>query len=414
MRKVYERCCGIDVHKNILAVCLICGESQEVREFKTNTRDLRELSSWLISSECQMIAMESTGSYWKPLYNIFELSGLDVIVVNAGHVKNVPGRKTDVNDAEWLADLLSHGLLNASYIPSREQRELREVSRYRLSLIQERARELNRLQKMLEGANIKLSSVTSDINGVSSRRVLQAIIDGKAPSSDEVSKLLHISMHDKLDDIMSAIDGYISPVQKELLSSVISHIDDMAARILKMDDLIMWNIEGYEAAIERLDGVPGIGRRSAETILAETGTDMSRFPTSGHLCRWSGVAPGNNESAGKRKSGRTTKGNSTLKRALVQCAMAAVKKKSTFFYAQYQRIAVRRGKRRALLAVAHSILIAIYNMLKNNEAYKELGADYYNQFNQQRKINMHLKKLKDLGWKPAPQILITGAAAEQA
>jgi len=404
MRKVYERCCGIDVHKKIIIACFLCEDKQEVREFATNTRNLRELSLWLASNGCQMIAMESTGAYWKPLYNIFELSGLDAIVVNAGHVKNVPGRKTDVNDAEWIADLLSHGLLKASYVPSREQRELREISRYRMSLVEERSRELNRLQKMLEGANIKLSGVVSTINGASSRRIIQTLIEGRTLCSEEVSELLHVSMRGRLEEIMAAIDGIISPLQRKMIACVCSHIDDMSERIAQMDDLIISNIKDYEEAIERIDEVPGIGRRSAETILAEIGMDMSRFPTSGQLCRWSGVAPGNNESAGKRKSGRTTKGNSTLKKTLVQCAVAAVKNKASFFYAQYCRIAVRRGKRRAILAVAHSMLTSIYSMLKKGERYRELGADYYDHFNTQRKINGHLRKLMALGWTPEDTI----------
>ena len=394
----YERCCGIDVHKKMIVACLICGGKQELRKFGTTTKELRELSAWLLESGCQMIAMESTASYWKPLYNIFELSGLDAMVVNAQHMKALPGRKTDIKDAEWIADLLRYGLLKASYIPDREQRELREIARYRKSLIDERSREINRLQKMLEGANVKLSSVVSTITGKSSRRLLDTIIQDKKLDEETVQTLLHVSMHGKLSEIMAAVDGFVSPLQRRLLRNILDHIDDMTRRIEDMDKLIKDYLNEYEAAIAALDEIPGIGRISAETILAEIGLDMSRFPTASHLCSWAGVAPGNHESAGKRKSGKTTHGNKALKAMLAQCAKAAQKVKGSFFSAQYQRIAARRGNNRATVAVAHSMLIAIYHMLKTGSLYRELGSEYYNQFNQEKKIQSYLKKLSALGW----------------
>lgn len=394
----YERCCGIDVHKKMIVACLICGGKQELRQFGTTTKELRDLSAWLVEARCQMIAMESTASYWKPLYNIFELSGLDAMVVNAQHMKSLPGRKTDVKDAEWIADLLRHGLLKASYIPDREQRELREISRYRKSLIDERSRELNRLQKMLEGANVKLSSVVSAINGKSSRRLLESIVQDKKLDEDEILRLLHPSMHGKLNEIMASVDGVISPLQRRLLRNVLDHIDDMTKRIEDMDKLIKDYLDKYEAAITAIDEIPGIGRISAETILAEIGLTMNRFPTDGHISSWAGVAPGNHESAGKRKSGKTTHGNKTLKAILIQCAKAAQKVKGSFFSAQYQRIAARRGRNRAAVAVAHSILIAIYHILKTDVPYRELGSEYYNRFNREKKIQSYLKKLTALGW----------------
>ena len=398
MEVKYERCCGIDVHKKMIVACLIRGGKQELRKFGTATKELRELSTWLLEAGCQMIAMESTASYWKPLYNIFELSGLDAMVVNAQHMKALPGRKTDIKDAEWIADLLRHGLLKASYIPDREQRELREIARYRKSLIDERSREINRLQKMLEGANVKLSSVVSAITGKSSRRLLDTIIQDKKLEEEEILTLLHPSMHGKLSEIMAAVDGVVSPLQRRLLRNILDHIDDMTRRIEDMDKLIRDCLNEYEAAIAALDEIPGIGRIGAETILAEIGLDMSRFPTAAHLCSWAGVAPGNHESAGKRKSGKTTHGNKALKAMLAQCAKAAQKVKGSFFSSQYQRIAVRRGSNRATIAVAHSMLIAIYHMLKTGSAYRELGSEYYNQFNQEKKIQSYLKKLSALGW----------------
>ena len=401
MEVLYERCCGIDVHKRIVVACLKCGKQQEIREFGTTTDELRTLTKWLQDNGCQMIAMESTGSYWKPLYNIFELSALDAMVVNAHDMKNVPGRKTDVKDAEWIADLLQHGLLRASYIPTREQRELRELSRYRKSLIEERSRELNRLQKMLEGGNIKLASVVSDINGRSARNLLTRMLRHDMPlTKEEISSMIHGRLRRKVEAIMKALDGFLTPLQKQLMLKVVDHIDDMTKRIDEMDTLMDQYLTDYHEAIHKLDEVPGIGRQSAETILAEIGLDMSRFPTEKHFSSWAGLAPGNNESAKKRRYGRTTKGNMTLKTTLIQCAKSAVKKVDSFLAAQYQRLVVRRGANRATVAVAHTMLIAIYHMLKDNVPFIDLGAAYYNKFNTQSKINHFLKKLKQLGWEP--------------
>lgn len=398
MEVIYERCCGIDVHKKIIVACLRIGSSKELRQYSSTTRDLREMTEWLKQQDCQMIAMESTGSYWKPLYNIFELSELDVIVVNAQHMRNLPGRKTDVKDAEWIADLLRHGLLKASYIPDREQRELREITRYRKSLVGERSREINRLQKFLEGSNIKISSVVSDTNGVSSLNLIRTFIKKGQLSKEEIKELIDPKMYKKIDDISLAMEGVFSKLQKELVKAILDHIEDMNKRIDDLDKIMKDYLSKYEKAIEDIDEIPGIGTTSAKIILAEIGLDMNRFPTSGHLCSWAGLSPGNNESAGKRKTGKTTKGNPTLKSILIQCGTRASNLKGTFYHAQYQRIAKRRGKNKAHVAVAHSMLISIYNMLKNGESYKELGDGYYNQFNKEKKINQLLKHLKDLGW----------------
>lgn len=398
MKALYERCCGIDVHKRIVVACLKCGKKQEIREFGTTTEELRSLTEWLSDSKCQMIAMESTGSYWKPLYNIFELSSLAAIVVNARDMRNVPGRKTDIKDAEWIADLLQHGLLRASYIPNREQRELRELSHYRKSLIEERARELNRLQKMLEGGNVKLASVVSDVNGRSARNLLKAMLEKDDPLTEErVSQLVHGSLRPKVDAITKAMNGFLTPMEKALIRKVVDHIDDMTKRIGEMDDMLRDYLQPYEEAIAKLDEIPGIARRSAETILIETGLDMSRFPSARHISSWAGLAPGNNESAGKRRRSRTTHGNSTLKSALVQCAKVASKCKC-YFRAQYQRIVIRRGANRATVAVAHSMLIAIYHMLKDNQSFRDLGEDFYLAVNRAKKINHYLKQLERLGW----------------
>ena len=400
MEVVYRCCCGIDVHKKVIVACLVNGGEQELREFGTTTSEIKSLANWLTESGCEMISMESTGVFWKPLYNLFELMDLNAMVVNAAHMKALPGRKTDVKDAEWIADLLRHGLLKASYIPGREQRELREITRYRKSLTEERCREVNRLQKILEGANIKLDSVVKDITGKSARKLLQRIIDDDIPDSEEVSKLVHGRMRPKLDQIVASIEGITTPLQRKLLAQIIDHIDDLNRRIGELDKLVQEYMTEYEAAIEAIDEIPGIARRSAEVILAEIGLDMGRFPSAAHLCSWAGVCPGNYQSAGRRKHGKTTKGNSALKTILTQCAKSARTAKNSYFSAQYQRIAARRGKNRATLAVAHSILIAIYHILKNKTAFQDLGSDYYDSFNRDRKINSYLKRLKALGWEP--------------
>lgn len=400
MEVVYRCCCGIDVHKKVIVACLVNGGEQELREFGTTTSEIKTLANWLTESGCEMIAMESTGVFWKPLYNLFELMDLDAMIVNAAHMKALPGRKTDVKDAEWIADLLRHGLLKASYIPNREQRELREITRYRKSLTEERCREVNRLQKILEGANIKLDSVVKDITGKSARKLLQRIIDDDIPDSDEVSKLVHGRMRPKLEQIVASIEGITTPLQRKLLAQIIDHIDDLNRRIGELDKLVQEYMAEYEAAIEAIDEIPGIARRSAEVILAEIGLDMGRFPSAAHLCSWAGVCPGNYQSAGRRKHGKTTKGNKALKTILTQCAKSAKTVKSSYFFAQYQRISARRGKNRATLAVAHSMLIAIYHILKNKTAFHDLGSDYYDSFNRDRKINIYLKRLKALGWEP--------------
>ena len=398
MEVVYQRCCGIDVHKKMIVACFRDGRKKELREFGTLTSDLRELTNWLLEEKCEMIAMESTASYWKPLYNLFELSGLPAMVVNAQHMKSLPGRKTDMKDAEWISDLLQHGLLRASFIPDRDQRELREVSRYRKSLIEERSRELNRLQKMLEGGNIKLGSMLTHINGKSGRKFLELLLSGEEISLEAVDKLRNYQLHSSAEELLQSLDGFLSPLQKKLLRSILDHIDDMTRRIEDIDKIIKEYMKEYEDAIKALEEIPGVGEVGAQTIISEIGVDMSRFPTASHLCSWAGVAPGNNESAGKRRSGRTTKGNITLKTTLIQCAHGASKRKGTFFYAQYQRIKMRRGSKIAAMAVAHSILVAIYHMLKDNVPFYDLGSDFYNKFNREKKIRSYLNKLSELGY----------------
>ena len=404
MDKIYDKCCGIDVHKKLIVACFRQGNKQEIRDFGATTRELLEMADWLKEGGCEMIAMESTASYWKPLYNILETCELNAMVVNASHMKAVPGRKTDVKDAEWIADLLQHGLLTASYIPDKDQRELRELVRYRKSLVGERNRELNRLQKMLEGANIKISGTVKDINGKSARNLLELMLAGKQIDSAEYDILYkqNVIAHNlkaTKEQIIDDLNGVMSDIQKKMMRHVLDHIDQLNAHIKDLDDEIDNFMKPEEKhAAQVIQDIPGIGNTSAQAIISVIGTDMSRFPTDAHISSWAGLCPGNNESASKRKSGRTTKGNNLLRDTLVVCAHSAVKNKDTYFSAQFARISAHRGKKRAYVAVAHSILVAIYHILKDGVAFKELGADYYNQFNKERKINAYLKKLKALGW----------------
>ena len=404
MEVVYERCCGVDVHKRTITACLKVGKERELRAYGTQTGDLREMAKWLLDAGCEMVAMESTGAYWKPVYNILEVLGLEAMVVNAQHMRAVPGRKTDMKDAEWIADLLQHGLLKASYIPNKEQRELREISRYRKSLVEERSREINRLEKTLEGANFKLSSVVSELTGRSSRSLINAFVT-QGITDGNIDSMLFGSLQGKREELLKACDGVISKVQKRLVLAIINHIDDMTRRIQEMDELIEEEMQRYEEARKRIDDIPGIGINSAQTILAEIGMTMEQFPSAAHLASWSGLSPGNNESAGKRKSARTCPGNKTLKTTMVQCAKSASRTKGSFFKAQYDRLVVRRGANRATVAVAHSMLIAIYHMLKNNTPFHDRGEDFYNHFNKERKIAGYLKKLDALGWSPSHQVM---------
>jgi len=399
MEVIYKVCCGIDVHKKTLVACMRKGRKKEIREFGGNTKDIRAMAAWLKSNDCELVAMESTSVYWKPLVNIFELEDINYIVINAKEYKNVPGRKTDVQDSEWISDLLRHGLLKSSFIPTREQRELRDATRYRKSITQEKTRAVNRLHKMLECANIKLSSVVSDIQGVSSKKLLAQVIEnGGAISIEQVESLITTKLSASKEELAEALEGIVTPLQKFMMEEVISHIDALSQNIAKMDAVIEAYMEGYLSEIEKLIEIPGIGLTSAQIILAEIGLDMNQFPTAGHLASWAGLSPGNNESAGKKKSGKSRKGNQILKSTLVQSAKTAVKNKQSFYYAQYQRLAVKRGKNRATVAVAHSMLIAIYHILKNDKKFVDLGVDYYNQFNTEKKANSYRKKLAALGY----------------
>ena len=336
-------------------MCFIHGNKQEIREFGTTTKELTSLAEWLKEGQCEMVAMESTGVYWKPLYNIFEVYGVSTMVVNAQHMKAVPGRKTDVKDSEWIADLLQHGLLKASYIPDKEQRELREMVQYRKSLIETRATELNRLQKILEGGNIKLSGTVSQIDGKSSRLMIRELLQGNKIDEKKIKEFREnkqLSAHLKATDqeLADSLEGVLSQTQKRIINEILDHLDELDRHIKNLSEDIDSNMRPKEIEAKKaIMEIPGIGEKSAETIIAVIGTDMSRFPDAAHISSWAGVCPGNNESAKKRHYQKTNKGNSLLKSTLVVCANAAVKNKKTFYYAQYQRIMTHRGKNELLL-----------------------------------------------------------------
>ena len=404
MEVLYGTCSGVDVHKKLLVVCLRRGKKSEIRSFGTTTQELFDAVEWLKNNGCEMVAMESTGSYWKPLYNVLEAMEVPAMVVNAQHMKAVPGRKTDMKDAEWIADLCQHGLLKASYIPDKEQRELRELVRYRKSLIEDRSRELNRLQKMLEGGNIKVSGTIGSIDGKSSMNLLKRIINGEKIDEklyDEMYAKKEISHNLKCskEQLIADMNGILSELQKRMMSELLRHVEELDAHISNLDREIEHFMTVDEAtACKMIQEIPGIGESSAQAIISVIGTDMSRFPSDRHISKWAGLCPGNNESAQKRRSGKTTKGNKVLKTTLVTCAHSAVMVKDSFFKAQFSRISARRGTKRAYVAVAHSMLIAIYHMLLTGEVYKDLGSNYYNQFNKERKANGMIKKLKELGY----------------
>ncbi len=401
MEVVYPQCAGLDVHKKTVVAAIIVAQSnrelrKETQTFGTMTADRLALSDWLMAQGVTHVAMESTGEYWKPVFNILE-ANFEVWLVNAQHIKAVPGRKTDVNDAEWIADLLRHGLRRASFIPPLGQRELRELTRHRSNFVRERANLINRVHKVLESANIKLASVAMDVMGVSGRAMLKAIIEGQATPT-EMAELAKGRMRDKRDQLAKALEGRVKPHHRFVLTELLCQIDSLDESIARFDQQIQDYCAPFEAAVTLLDTIPGVARQTAEVIVSEIGTGMSRFPSAAHLAAWAGVAPGNNESAGKRRSGRTRKGNRPLCAALNQAANAASHTKATFLSAQYHRLAGRRGKKKAIVAVEHSILVMAYHIIKRQEPYRELGGNYFDNRRPEATAKHLVKRLEQLGY----------------
>jgi transposase len=399
---LYSCCCGLDIHKRNVTACLIDSDSKgrsrkEVRTFGTMTDELLALADWLAGAGCTHVAMESTGVYWKPIYNLLE-ADFTLLLVNAQHIKAVPGRKTDARDCEWIADLLQHGLLRGSFVPTREQRELRELVRYRTALVRERADEANRLQKTLEGANIKLASVATDIMGKSGRAMLAALLDGTADPAT-LAALAKGRLREKREELVRALDGRMAPHQRFLLVEQLSHIDSLEEAINRVSAEIAARMEPVASQLAALDTIPGVSQRVAEILIAEIGIEMAQFPSAHHLASWAGMCPGNNESAGKRKSGKTRKGNPWLRSILVEAARAAAHTKGTYLSAHYHRLAKRRGSKRAAVAVGHTILVITYHLLKNGTTYTDLGGDYFDQRDRQAVERGLIRRLEGLGYK---------------
>ena len=437
MDVIYERCAGLDVHKKTVVACRVHSKgrgrkAQETRSFGTTTAELLELLDWLNEWECTHVAMESTGEYWKPVYNILE-GGVEILLVNARDIKAVPGRKTDVGDAEWIAELLRHGLLRASFVPPRPQRELRDLTRQRSNLVRERAAVLNRLQKVLEGANIKLASVTK-AGGVSVRQMVEAMVQGESDAA-VLAEMARGRLRAKRGKLEQALTGRIGVHHRFLLDSHLRHIDfldeqierfsqEIAARMSQLEvgreppagpspamggegpspQAERGSSQGMltaERALVLLDTIPGIDRWQAEVILAEIGLDMGRFESAACLAAWAGLAPGNNLSAGKRRSGKTRPGNPTLRRTLTLVAHAATHKKNCYLAAQYHRLAARRGAKRAIIAVAHSIIVIIYHLLTRQEPYHDLGGNYFDERKREYVANRLVRRLEKIGYEVA-------------
>jgi transposase len=410
---IYQCCCGLDVHKRSIAACVRRllengGIHQETRTFGTMTRDILELADWLAAAGVTHVALESTGTYWKPVYNLLE-GRFRMVLVNARHVKHVPGRKTDVKDCQWLAQLLQAGLLRGSFIPERPQRELRDLTRHRSQLVGERSRAANRIQKILEDANIKLASVATDILGASGRDMLRALIRGET-DSEKMADLARRQLRSKIPELRPALEGKVTEHHRFMLGELLNHLEYLESRIEGFSRRIEEVSRPFAPAIAKVATLPGFDQRSAQNVVAEIGADMDTFPSAQHLASWAGVCPGNNESAGKRKSGKTTKGNRWLGSALSQSAWAAARKKDSYFQAQYRRLAGRRGKKRAIVAVAHSLLTIIYHMLKDASEYRELGCHYFDKLNAHRLLPHLLKRIKDMGYQVTLQELSQEAA----
>lgn len=402
MEVLYSCCCGIDVHARMLVACLIQQGQKEIRTFSTMTDDLLWLRDWLVAEGCTIVAIESTGVYWKPVFNILE-GGVEVLLVNAREAKGYKARKTDVLDAEWLCDLLRHGLLRPSFIPPRHIRELRELTRYRESLVRERAALANRIQKLVESGNIKLGQVASDALGVSGREMLRALAAGETDAR-KISDLARRRLKEKKPELKRALEGRLTAAQRWVLGELLEQYEEVEGALARVEAKIGAEVETspdpfVEEALEILDSIPGVAATVAQVIVAEIGVEMEQFPSDRHLTSWAGMCPGNNESAGKRKSGRTTKGSRYLRAALVQAAWAASHQKGTYLAAQYQRLVKRKGAKKALVAVGHSILVIAYHLLKNRTTYQELGGDYFDRRYRDKQRQRLIHQLQGLGLK---------------
>lgn len=401
MEVLHACCCGLDVHKESVTACVLWAEGKgkkrkEKRQFGTMTGDLLAMADWLRACGVTHVAMESTGVYWKPVWNILE-GQFEVLLVNAQHIKAVPGRKTDQNDAEWIADLLQHGLLRGSFVPPTPIRELRDLTRYRVSLAQECNRIANRIQKVLEDGNIKLASVATDALGASGRAMLKAMIEGE----DDAEKLAEMSrglLRNKIPELRRALEGRLRSHHRFLLKELLEHLEFVEAKMARLEREIGEHLRPFEEKVERLCTIPGVEWVTASGLIAEIGIKMDQFPDAEHLASWAGLCPGSYESAGKRKSGKTRKGSAWLRRCLCQAAWAVSTKKNNYLSALYRRLAARRGKKRAIIAVAHALLQIAYYILRDGKLYHELGADYFDRLHPSRTKRYLVKRLEGLGF----------------
>lgn len=401
---LYPNCAGLDVHKKFVVVCRLTVDPhgtvhRELRQFATMTADLEALAAWLVEGGVTHVAMESTGVYWQPISNILE-DRFEIFLVNAQSIKRMPGRKTDMKDADWIATLMQHGLLQRSFIPPRAQRELRDLTRYRLSLVQERGRFANRLQKVLEDTNIKLSSVVSDIQGVSAQAMLRELLKGQ-DNPKVLAELAQGVLRRKREALERALVGKVTPHHRFLLTELLVHLDFLDEQLAQLEARIeaqLTQMPQFQDAVMRLDTIPGVNRHLAILIVAEIGVDMSRFPSDRHLTAWAGVAPGNHETGGKQRSGKARQGNQYVQRGLVLAAHGVARQKHSYLRSLYYRLASRRGKPRAAVAVGRTILQMAYHMLKRGEVYHELGAEYFDQFDRERTAKRLVKRLQALGF----------------
>jgi len=399
MEVVHEVCCGLDVHKKSVTACVLwaSGRRRQTRAFGTFTRELLELGDWLRACGVTHVAMESTGVYWKPVWNLLE-GQFEVLLVNAQHIKAVPGRKTDQKDSEWIADLLQHGLLRASFVPPTPIRELRDLTRYRASLAQEINRIANRIQKVLEDANIKLASVATDTLGASGRAMLEAIIQGEQ-DSQHLAEMAHGKLRNKIPELQEALQGRVTAHHRFLLRELLDHLYFVESKMQRIEQEVAERLGPFQSEVARLCTIPGVDRVTAWGLLAEIGMSMKQFPDAQHLASWAGLCPGSHESAGKRKSGKIRKGSLWLRRCLCQGAWAVSTKKNNYLSALYRRLAVRRGSKRATIAVAHKLLGIAYYILRDGTCYSDLGADYFDRLNPEGLRRRLTKRLEGLGFK---------------
>ena len=401
MEVLHAHCAGLDVHKDSVVACvrhMVDGKvTTGVKTFKTTTQELMALSDWLSAEGATHIAMEATGVYWKPVWHILADGEFELVLANAAHVKNVPGRKTDVNDAMWLTDLMAHGLIRASFVPGEPTQQMRDLLRTRKQMVRERSSHVQRIQKTLEDANIKLDSVVTDILGLSGRRIIEALIAGQT-MPQALASLAHRRIHASADELEAALRGRVTKHHRFLLKLHLDQIDALDAALARIDEEVSANVEPFRTAVEMLSTIPGISTLSAEVIVAEIGIDMSHFETAGHLISWAGLCPKNDESAGKRRSNRMKKGAPWLKTTLIQCAWAASRKKNSYLQAQYLRIRSRRGAKKAIGAVAASMLTAAYHMLKDGTLYQDLGADHFDNRAKGKHVLRLVNRLQNLGF----------------